>query len=459
MSLDFGFDQTTAPAAPTIPHSREAEEGVVGAVLINPEIFHECRVNIKTDEDFYIHKHQFIWKAYEELFRQNIPVDILTVSEQLDRMGLLQEIGGASYLTALIGQVPSTYNAPAYADIVHKHYVRRKLIIAANVIATLAYSEDKEINKVLEEASRTLSDAISFGTSSQIRSISEGLIDMDARLEARRLSPVLPGMPTGLVDLDKMLGGGGQDDDLILIAGRPGQGKTALLLNIMKYCARYTISDRVYPKRVVIFSLEMSEQQCLLRLTAQASGIDFQQLQAGIIPEGKEQDYVDALEDLSQLDIVIDATPGVSPSYIWSRCQILNSEKKIDAIFVDSLNLMQSGLRFDRGDQEADYNSYQLKSIAKSLHIPVFCAQQMNRGIERRSDDARPKLSDLQEGGEKAADVVIFIYHKMDEIKKIIELSELIIEKHRNGPTGTIPIIFKQELTKFLNAVTVSTPL
>lgn len=458
MALDF--DQTTAPAAPTIPHSREAEEGVIGAVLINPEIFHECRVNIKTDEDFYIHRHQFIWKAYEELFRQNTPVDILTVSEQLDRMGYLQEIGGASYLTALIGQVPSTYNAPSYAEIVHAHFVRRKLIETANQIASLAYNEEKSLTEIFEQASKSLSDSISHGTFSRIRSISEGLSDLYDFVELRRASEELPGIPTGLIDLDKMLGGGGQEDDLILIVGRPGQGKTSILLQIMKNSARYAINQKVHRKRVVLFSLEMSERQCLMRMISQISGIDYQQLQAGVIPDGKEDAYIQAIEELSQLDIVIDDTSLVTPSYIWSRCQILNSERKLDAVFVDSLNLMTTGLKLERADQIADYNSYQLKAIAKSLHIPVYCAQQMNRGIEHRSENARPKLSDLLDGGEKASDIVIFVYHKMDDVKpKFIEASELIIEKQRSGPTGNIPIIFDQSVTLFKNAVTVSTPL
>jgi replicative DNA helicase len=429
-------DTIIAPASPSTPYSIEAEEGVLGAVLIDSQIYYECKVNIKDKENFYIHKHRMVWQAYEELFKQKLPVDLLTVSEQLDRMGMLGDVGGPAYLMSLIAQVPSSLNAPAYAQIVRAHFVRREMINAANKIAQIAYDESIEIDKVIAESTRALSEAVSQGSTSKIRDISDGLSELYDKIEERMKSGILPGIPTGLIDLDTMLGGGAQNANLLVIAGRPGQGKTSILLQILKNSAYYKIVEKVYKKRCVIFSLEMSEEELLLGMLSQLSGIDSQSLRSGKVSDYQIAQY----------------TPAVSPAYIRMRCEILNAEEKLDLVVVDSLNLMVSGTKFNRPDQEVDYNSYALKNLAREMDIPVWCAHQMNRGIEHRSDDARPKLSDLNEGGEKAADVVIFIWHDKDEIKKIINGSELIVEKHRGGPTGTVPVVFKSENTKFENA-------
>ena len=206
-------------------------------------------------------------------------------------------------------------------------------------------------------------------------------------------------------------------------------------------------------KRVVFFSLEMSQEQLQLRLLAQISGIDYQQLESGTYPESKEPTYIAALDELAQLDIVIDDTPAVTPAYVGARLKILNMEKKVDIFFVDSLNLMTSNVDFqNRTDLAMDQKAMDLKNIARSVNIPCWVAHQMNRSVERRSENAKPILSDLAEGGERPTDVVIFIWHKVDEIKNEIERSELCVEKHRNGPTGDVPVVFRKELTLFESA-------
>ena len=446
------FPDPTDQTVDQVPHSRTAEEAVTGAVLVSPDIFHECRLHIRTSDEFYIHRHRMIWKAYETLIAEKTPVDIITVSDQLQKQGNLEDVGGAAYLTQLVGQVASTYNAPSYAGMVHESHVRRQMISAANKQAKLAYSAETPINEALVLSTRELASVVSIGFSSRIRSMSEAVKIVDDKIEERKKSGVKPGIPTGLIDLDKLMGGGAQDSDLLLIAARPGQGKTSLLLQLARAAARFTLSQKVYTKRVVFFSLEMPEEQLVLRMISQMSGIDFQQLRAGEIPDNKYESYINAIDELSQLDIVIDDTPAVSAEYIQSRVQILDSESKVDAVFVDSLNLMNSGTNAKRTDIEVDRNATGLKNVAREFNIPVWAAHQMNREVERRGDDARPKLSDLAEGGERPTDFVMFIYNKFDNIKKKIESSELIVEKHRNGPVGNVPVVFRQEQTKFESA-------
>ena len=203
----------------------------------------------------------------------------------------------------------------------------------------------------------------------------------------------------------------------------------------------------------MFFSLEMPEEQLTFRLISQLSGIDFQLLQAGIIPENKQDAYIRAIETLSQLDIVIDDRPGVSGPYIRSRVEMLNAEKKVDMVCVDSLNLMRSGLSFgERKDAETDQNARDLKLVARERNIPVWATQQMNRKIEARSEGSRPMLADLQEGGEKDADLVTFVFSTFEDDKKKIKSTELITEKHRNGPTGSVDVVFNNAYTRFENA-------
>lgn len=435
-----------------VPHNRAAEEATIGAVMLDSNMFHECRLHIKSAEEFYIHRHRMMWAAYEALFDQRKPVDLITLSEQLEKQGQLEDVGGSAYITSLLSQVAFTYNAPSYAEMVHKDFVRRQMLGAANKIATIVYDKTKELDDVISSSTHALSSAVLAGTPSRIHTISQAVSIVYDKIEERAKAGLPPGIPTGFLDLDNLLGGGAQNSDLYMVAGRPGKGKTAILFQMAVNAAYYKVEQKVYKKRVAIFSLEMPEEQVILRMIAQMTGIDFQQLRSGRIPELKISEYISAIDILSQLDIVIDDTPAISPAYVRSRCEILNSERKLDIVFLDSLNLMKSGLKFNRGDQEVDYNARELKNVAREFDIPVWVAHQMNRGIEHRSDNARPILADLQEGGEKDSDFVMFVYHDEDEIKKKINFSELIVGKHRNGPTANIPVVFIQNKTKFENA-------
>lgn len=452
----------------SIPHNREAEEAVAGAILINPEVFPECRIHIQSQEAFFIHRQRWLWQAYEHLSQQGMPIDLLTVSDYLEKENKLNEIGGSAYLTSLVNAVPTSLNAEAYAKIVSDYHIRRNLIAAANNIATLAFKTESGITipEVLSKASHEITKVSKAVSVRNVITLSKSLSLQYDLLEERGKTGILPGIPTGFVDLDKLLGGGAQNEDLLMIAGRPGDGKTSVLLQIAKNSACYRVADEIFYddegvmhkrknyeyKRIVIFSLEMSTEQLTLRLISQVSGIDYQVLRSGKIPNNQISLYLHAIEELSNLDIVLDGTPGATPSYIRSRCEILNAEKKIDAVFVDSLNLMKGDIRYNSKTEEVDQNATELKNIAKELHIPVWCAHQMNRYIEHRSDNAKPKLSDLSEGGERPTDFVMFIWHKHDEETHKVTESEFCVEKHRNGPTGNIPIVFIRENTRFESA-------
>ncbi len=439
------------------PYNHEAEEAAVGAVMIDPASFHEVRTHIETADEFYIHRHRMIWKAYEELQKNKMQIDLITVCDQLNKHGQLDEVGGSSYLTGLIGRVTVSYNAADYARIVHENAIRRKMLEAANEIATLAYKGNAPLEDITAKATHSLSAAISAGAAPTVYTLSESISRVYDKIEERGKNGILPGIPTGLIDYDKILGGGAQKGDLNVIAGRPGQGKTSLLLQIARTGAFYRIGNEEFNKRIVFFSLEMPEEQLTFRLISQISGIDYQLLQAGRIPDHKQDAYIKAIETLSNLDIVIDDRPGVSGPYIRSRVEMLDAERKVDMVCVDSLNLMRSGLKFgERKDAETDQNARDLKLVAREKNIPVWATQQMNRKIEARSEGSRPMLSDLQEGGEKDADMVTFVFSTFEDDKKKIKSTELITEKHRNGPTGSVDVVFNSAYTRFENAARVN---
>ena len=271
----------TAPAASTVvPHSREAEEAVVGAVFINPEVYYDVAQFLSAD-DFYIHKHKWIWESFTSLHEQRIPIDLLTVSNELDKRGQLGELGGPAYLTALVNQVPSSLNAESYGHIVEGHSIRRKMIDAANKIASIAYNEKTSVDDVMDEAEKAVFNVSERRLKHDLQPISNVLSEYYDRIDTLAKRPdEIVGVPTGFIDLDKMLTGL-QPSDLLIIAGRPGQGKTGFLLSIAKN------AGLTHKKHVAIFSLEMSNEQVVQRLIAQETGIDSQRLRTGKLQESE----------------------------------------------------------------------------------------------------------------------------------------------------------------------------
>jgi len=439
---------TPMPAA--VPHSREAEEAVVGAVLINPEAYYDVAQFLAAD-DFYIHRHRWIWEAFTSLHEQRIPIDMLTLSEELDRKNQLAEIGGPAYLTSLVNQVPSSLNAESYGRIVEGHSIRRKMIDAANKIASIAYNEDSTVDHVMDEAEKAVFNVSERRLKHDLQPISAVLSDYYDRIDdlAKRDEEIF-GVPTGFVDLDKILGGL-QPSDLLIIAGRPGQGKSGFLLSIAKN------AGLTHKKHVAIFSLEMSNEQVVQRLIAQETGIDSQRLRNGKLREDEWPLFTHAIEVFSDTHIYLDDTPAITPLQLRTKCRRLHMEFGIDLVMIDYLQLMGGDTRTDNRMQEVSYISRNLKVLARELNVPVLAAAQLSRAVEQRSDK-RPILSDLRESGslEQDADIVMFIY-RPDQYEKETDkqnVAEIIVSKHRNGPVGSVELIFRSALAKFENAAT-----
>ncbi len=439
-----------SPAAPGIPHHREAEEAVIGAVLIDPEVYYDLAQFLQAD-DFYIHRNRWIWEAFARLHEQRIPIDLLTVAEELERAGHLAEVGGPAYLTALLNQTPTSLHAEAYGRMVEAASIRRRMLTAANQIAALAYNQQEGIENVLAEAEKSIFNVSERRLRRDVQPISQALSEYYDRIDelARRPEDIF-GVPTGFIDLDRILTGM-QPSDLLIIAGRPGQGKSGFLLSVARNAAL------LHKKHVAIFSLEMSNEQVVQRLLAQETGIDSQRLRNGKLTEEEWPLLTHAIEVLGDTHIYLDDTPAITPLALRTKCRRLHKEFGLDLILVDYLQLMGGDTRAENRVQEVSYISRSLKALARELNVPILAAAQLSRAVEQRTDK-RPVLSDLRESGslEQDADVVMFIYrpdqYEKDTTKQ--NVAEIIIAKHRNGPTGSVELVFLSHLAKFVDAAT-----
>lgn len=437
---------TTTPQI--TPHSREAEEAVLGAVMINPEAYYDVAQFLQAD-DFYIHRHRWIWETFARLHEQRIPIDFLTVSEELDQQGQLAEAGGPAYLTSLINNVPTSLHAEAYGHIVEETAVRRRMLSAANEIAKLAYQQDVSVEEVMNDAEKAVFGVSERRTTRDLQPIKQVLSEYIDRIDqlARRDGEMY-GVPTGFIDLDRLLGGL-QPSDLLIVAGRPGMGKTAFMLSAAKNAAQ------IYKKHVAVFSLEMSSEQLIQRMIAQETGIDSQRLRTGKLTEAEWPLFTHAIEVLGDTVIFLDDTPALTPLQLRTKCRRLHLEFKLDLILVDYLQLMSSGRRSENRVQEVSYISRNLKVLARELNVPVLAAAQLSRAVEQRTDK-EPQLSDLRESGslEQDSDIVMFIHrpevYEKDTLKQ--NLAQIKIAKHRNGPIGSIELVFRSQIAKFENA-------
>jgi replicative DNA helicase len=435
---------------PTLPHQREAEEAVLGAVLLNAEVYFEI-AHLLTPDDFFLHRNRWIWEAFTRLQEQRLPIDILTVSEELERQDRLQETGGPAYLTALINNVPTTLHAVAYARLVEESATRRRLLGAANDIARLAYAADSPIEDVVNDAEKAVFGVSERRLTHQLSPIRQVLSEFYDRIDylARHRDETI-GVPTGFIDLDRLLGGM-QPSDLLIIAGRPGQGKSGFCLSVAKNAAQ------IYKKHVALFSLEMSNEQLVQRLLAQETAIDSQRLRLGDVRDQEWPLFTQAVSALSETQIYLDDTPALTPLQLHTKCRRLHMEVGLDLVIVDYLQLMTGDQASENRVQEVSSISRNLKVLARELKVPVLAAAQLSRAVEQRADK-RPILSDLRESGslEQDADVVLFIYrpdqYETDTVKQ--NIAEIIVSKHRNGPTGLVELVFRQSLAKFENAET-----
>ena len=443
-------EETSYPSTSVIPHNREAEEAVVGAVLINPEAYYDLAQFLQPD-DFYIVRHRWIWEAFGRLHEKRIPLDFLTVTQELENAGQLTEIGGASYLTSLLNQVPTSLHAEAYGHMVEAASIRRRLLTSANQIATLAYNEQESVENVIEESEKSIFNVSERRLKKDVQPIATVLgAYYDRVLELSKRPEEIFGVPTGFIDLDRMLTGL-QPSDLLIIAGRPGQGKSGFLLSVAKNAAL------INKKHVAIFSLEMSNEQVVQRLLAQETGIDSQRLRNGKLKEEEWDLLTHATAVLGDTHIYLDDTPAITPLSLRTKCRRLHMEFGLDLIILDYIQLMGGDTRNENRVQEVSYISRNLKVLARELNVPVLAAAQLSRAVEQRTDK-RPVLSDLRESGsiEQDADVVMFIYrpdqYEKDTAKN--NVAEIIVAKHRNGPTGSVELIFMNHLAKFVDAAT-----
>jgi len=440
----------TSPAPVVVPHSREAEEAVIGSVLINPEAYYDVAQFLQA-EDFYIERHRWIWETFNRLHERRVPIDFLTVSEELEQLGQLAEVGGPAYLTALINNVPTSLHATAYGRLVEETSVRRRMLSAAQNIAKLAYQENTGIEAVMDEAEKAVFGVSERRMTRDLQTIRQVVGEVYDRIDLLYHRPEeIMGVPTGFYDLDKLLGGL-QPSDFLIIAGRPGTGKTAFMLSAAKTAAQS------YKKHVAIFSLEMSNEQLVQRLIAQETGIDTQRLRTGKLEENEWPIFIEAIEKLRETHIFLDDTPGLTPLQLRTKSRRLHLEYNLDLVIVDYIQLMSSGARSENRVQEVSFISRHLKILARELNVPVLAAAQLSRAIEQRADK-EPQLSDLRESGslEQDADIVMFIHrpelYEKDTLKQ--NLAQIKIAKHRNGPVGNVEMVFRSNLAKFENAVT-----
>ncbi len=461
--------ESSAPPSPSganvEPHNREAEEALLGAVLINPEAFFEV-ASFLAASDFYIHRNGWIWEVFQRLVDRQAPIDALTVAEELERQGRLAEAGGAAYLAGLMNNVPTSLHAEAYGRMVEEQAVRRRLLAAASDIARSANNERSTVTDVMGEAEKAIFEVSQRRLTRDVQPIDRVISEYFDRLEYLTRHPEESlGIPTGFSDLDRLLGGM-QRSDLLIVAGRPGLGKSAMLLSIAKNVAQS------HKKHVAVFSMEMSNEQLIQRLLSQETQIDAHKFRQGKVSEDEWARFTHAASVLSEVKIFLDDTPALTPLQLRSKCRRLHLEYSLDLVLVDYLQLMGSDYRTENRVQEVSYISRYLKALARELNVPVVAAAQLSRAVEQRTSK-RPQLSDLRESGslEQDADIVMFI-HRQEEgmagseretapaassrrapsprVEAVV--TEIIVAKHRHGPTGSVELIFFPSRTRFEDA-------
>ncbi|MBR5235786.1 MAG: replicative DNA helicase [Clostridia bacterium] len=429
-----------------MPHHKEAEQSILGAMLIDAECVTQVFESL-TDKDFYIEANRLVFAAMQALFNRDVPVDLVTVSEELTIQEQLAAVGGVEYLAYLASTLPTTANLKQYIDIVQDKALLRRLIHASGDIMDLGYAPGAASKNIADEAGRLIFDVLENQQQRGIVHIKDVLLQTHASLEEiYRNHGKLTGAPTGIKELDKMLFGL-QNSDFILIAARPSMGKTSFALNIATHAA---VHGHV---PVAIFSLEMSSTQLVSRIISSEMLIDSNHLRTGELTDEDWEKIAVSLSELGQAPIYINDSTNVTISDIRAKCRRLKLEKNLGLIVIDYLQLMQ-GTRAESRQQEISDISRSLKILAKELDVPIVALSQLSRAPEQRSEH-RPMLSDLRESGaiEQDADIVMFLYrddvYNPDTEKK--NVAECIVAKHRNGSTGTVEMFWAGQYTRFMN--------
>ncbi len=431
-----------------MPHDPEAEQAVIGSMIMDRDAI-VTAMGILEKDDFYYQQFGILFETIVELYNSGSAVDMVTIQNRLRQKKVPSEISSLEYVTDLLSKVTTSAFAEDYARLVKDKSVLRKLIRTSESIEEACYQDKASREEILEDTEKRVFNLVQSSTKSDFVPISTLVMNEVERIErAAKAQGTVTGLPTGFTDLDYMLAGL-QKSDLILIAARPSMGKTALALNI----AQYVAFEKNEP--VAIFSLEMSKEQLVSRLLSMESRVDSKLIRNGRLDADEWKKIVDAVDVIGESNLIIDDTPAISVSELRSKCRRLKLERDVKLIVLDYLQLMSGTRRPDSRQQEISDISRALKQIARELDVPVLALSQLSRQVEGRPDH-RPMLSDLRESGaiEQDADVVLFIYrddyyNKDSDRKGIAEIS---IAKHRNGPTGSLDLVWLPQYTKFVNA-------
>lgn len=425
------------------PFSLEAEQSVLGAVLIDPAVLDEL-TGIVRAEDFYLEEHQSIYSAMQAMYARSKNIDVVTLIDELVQEGLYDEAGGREYIRLIAETVPTTSNAKDYANIVRNKRVLRALIKASEEITEAAYSEQEDVNKLVEMAESKIFAIAEDRENKNFVHIRDAMLSVYDNLDLLAKNPdEAVGMKTGFSGLDKVLVGLGKSD-LVLVGARPGMGKTSFTLNLAVSAAKRS------KKTVCIFSLEMSAEQLVSRIFSSEALIDSYHLRSGVMTDEDWKNLAHASSELSSLDILIDDTTGLTVTGMMAKLRRV--KKELGMVVIDYLGLMTGEHHTDNRVQEISEISRNLKLLAKEFQVPVICCAQLSRGPESRTDK-RPMLSDLRDSGaiEQDADIVMFLYrdeyYKDDPMAQ--NTAEVIIAKNRHGSTGTVKMGFLGAYTKF----------
>ena len=429
------------------PQNIESEKAFLGSIMLKPEAMHDV-VDVVNPDSFYVEKHKLIFQTMLDLFSKGEPIDLLSVSTKLKENKNLERAGGRSYLTDIVNIVPSAANISHYAELVQRKHILRSLISASDHISELGYSEEKELGHLLDQAEKRIFDVSNLSSSNKFVNLKDTLGEAWDRLDKLSKSDGgLRGVPTGFKDLDTKLSGF-QKSDLIILAARPSMGKTSLALDI----ARQAASQHNVP--VGIFSLEMGAQQLADRMLSAEARVDSWKLRTGKLTADDEFSKIrDSLDKLAKAPIFIDDQAGNSILTMRSVARRMKRDHNIGLIIIDYLQLISTSKNYDSMVNQVTEISRSLKQIARELDIPVLALSQLSRAVEARG--GRPRLSDLRDSGsiEQDADVVMFIHRddKINENSDKPNIAEIMIEKHRNGPTGKVELYFDDKKTTFLS--------
>lgn len=423
------------------PHNQEAEQSVLGALLIDKEAINVISELI-SPKDFYNDINGIIYDAMLSLYDKQKPIDVITLTSQLKKNKLYDKIG-AAYLAELVNSVPTAANIEHYAQIIKEASTKRMLISLASEIAETGYKEDTDVKHILDKAESSIFSISQGHLHKGFIPIKEALAESFDKIdEIHKKGHGLRGVKTGFADIDNSLSGM-QDSNLLILAARPGQGKTAMAVNIAQYVA---VTEKI---PVGIFSLEMSQEELVDRLLVGQADVDAWRLKTGRLSEGDFGKLSEAMGLLADAPIFIDDTPGISVTEMRTKARRIQLEHGVKLLIVDYLQLVDPGRRYDNRVQEVSIVSQALKNLARELKIPVLALSQLSRAVEHRGEK-KPQLADLRESGaiEQDADVVMFLYKIDNEITPNMPI-KLLIAKHRNGPTGEIDLLFRGDRIRF----------